>query len=415
MRFPARMTPARARSMAGRGRRAARRRSAAGRSAVGRRGAVAAGAAVALAAWGVSAPVSASASVRRPAAPFTATYHYRGAVLQTVIVPAGASVAAVRVIGGKGGRARSGTSFITGGDGAQVSGRIAVTAGQVLTLAVAGYGGDADGDRSPGAGGFGGTGYGGRGGGSSVEDGGGGGGASSIEICCVPERVVVAGGGGGAGGQGLFGGVDQGGPGGSSGATVDPGHNGKGPGAGKGGGGAANGAPAGGAGGNGSNSGGAGGGGGAGLTGGGGGGGGGLGAGGGGGGGAASSDFTPRLEASSISRGTTSDGNGLIEITWNSAGALACSGETVHVPLDSPGVPVRLHCADASRPMIFWVDAFPDHGHLVHWDLSTGAFTYIPDPGYAGTDSMVFQALTEDGASLPYTVTFAITASHPRP
>jgi hypothetical protein len=341
----------------------------------------------------------------------TETFTYRGpSADQSVIVPGGASVADVRIIGGKGGGAKSGDTYITGGDGALVTGKIAVTAGQTLRLRVAGFGGDADGNRNPGAGGWGATGYGGRGGGSSRGDGGGGGGASSIEIGTPAVRVAVAGGGGGAGGMGFAGGSDAGGPGGSTGVTVDPGHNGKGIGAGKGGGGAANGVPAGGGGGNGSNLGGAGGGGGAGLIGGGGGGGGGTGGGGGGGGGAASSDVTSLLTASSVVRGVTSDGNGLIVITWNTVSAPVCFGQDVQVPLNSLGVPVQLHCSDTSRPTSFRIVALPDHGTLVNRDLTTGTFTYVPDAGYVGTDSMMYQALTGDRASVPYTVTFIIAA-----
>jgi hypothetical protein len=276
----------------------------------GWRRALVAGTVVAMAAFGGWVPVSASAQAPPP---LTETFRYVGPVAQSIVVPAGVGVAEVRVVGGEGGGAHA-YMYITGGDGAQVSGNISVTPGQSLTLKVAGYGGTADGDRSPGAGGWGATGYGGRGGGSSSGDGGGGGGASSIEI--DGQTIVIAGGGGGAGGVGFNRVVNIGGPGGSSGTTVDPGHKGGGPGAGQGGSGAGNGVPPGGGGGNGSNLGGAGGGGGAGFTGGAGGAGGGTGGGGGGGGGAGSSDFTSRLAAGSVVRGTTDDGNGLIAITW---------------------------------------------------------------------------------------------------
>lgn len=53
---------------------------------------------------------------------------------------------------------------LTGGDGAEVTGRLIVTPGQVLTAKVGGYGGDANDDRYPGDGGWGATGRGGRGG-----------------------------------------------------------------------------------------------------------------------------------------------------------------------------------------------------------------------------------------------------------
>jgi hypothetical protein len=350
------------------------------------------------------------------ALPVTETFSYRGHLAQSVVVPAGTTVAEVRAIGGKGGGAYENSDhsgeYYTGGDGAQVSGEIAVTPGQVLTVKVAEYGGDSDYNRNPGKGGWGATGNGGRGGGATHGDGGGGGGATSVEIAgcetCTHSLVLLAGGGGAGGGRGYIGG--GGGPGGSSGATVDPGHDGKGPGAGKGGGGGGNGTPAGGGGGNGSNLGGAGGGGGAGSTGGSGGGGGGLGGGGGGGGGAGSSQITSRLTKHNIIRGGTSDGNGLVSITWNEVSAPVCPDQTVHVPQDSPGVHVQLHCEQTSRPTSFRIVALPDHGLLDHRDLIKGTFTYVPRPGFAGTDSMMFQALSGDAASAPSTVTFEVSS-----
>jgi hypothetical protein len=263
---------------------------------VRRRTALVSGTAMAIAACGLWVPVSASAHA--PSAPLsTETFGFLGPVEQPVGVPRGMHVAEVRVIGGKGGSTYSSTarqpkSLVTGGEGAQVSGTIAVIPGQYLTLRVGGYGGDADSNLNPGRGGWGATGNGGRGGGSSSIDGAGGGGASSIEI--DGQTIVIAGGGGGGGGLGYTTGIDAGGPGGSSGATVDPGHNGKGPNAGKGGGGRGNGVPAGGGGGNGSHLGGA-------------------------GGGAGSSEVTSRLTASSVIRGSTKDGDGLISITWKAS------------------------------------------------------------------------------------------------
>jgi hypothetical protein len=302
MRIPAMMTPIWARSVAGQG------------GAAAGRGALVAGLAVAMAAWGawVPAPVSARPVSARPAVLVTETFGYVGPHAQQTIVPEGASVAHVRVVGGMGGSSDFNGEYVTGGDGAQVSGPIAVTAGEVLTLKVAGSGGDADVIVFPGGGGWGGTGYGGGGGTSAWGDGGGGGGASTLAI--GDHTVVEAGGGGGAGGRG-FNVFTGGGPGGSSGATVDPGHDGRGLGAGLGGRGALNGVGAGGGGGNGSAGGGGGGGGGAGYRGGLGGGGGSFGGGGGGGGGAGST--LRALPDSSVVRGVTSDGNGLIEITWN--------------------------------------------------------------------------------------------------
>jgi hypothetical protein len=281
---------------------------------------------------------------------------------------------------------------------------------------VGGYGGDADRDVNPGPGGWGATGNGGRGGGASRGDGGGGGGATGIAIgaCagCAGSTVLVAGGGGGAGGVGSYSDVDNGGPGGSSGATVDPGHQGQGVAAGTGGGGGANGSPPGGGGGNGKDLGGAGGGGGAGGVGGSGGAGGRFGGGGGGGGGAGSSHPSPQLGHLSIVRGTTSDGNGLVAITWADA-VPNCLDQTLTVPLDSPGVPVQLRCAGTSRPTSFRIVATPEHGHLDNRDLTRGSFTYVALPGYSGLDTMTFQALTDGAASVPATVTFVVDQTVP--
>jgi hypothetical protein len=391
----------------------ARVRSAAGWGgpAAARRGALVAWAAVALAAWGGWLPASASASGRAPAAPLNDEFRYVGpGIEQTVIVPAGASSAEVRVVGGKGGSTVP-AGNITGGDGARVTGRISVSPGQLLRMKVAGAGFDVEASSvSPGAGGWGATGYGGHGGRSSEGFGAGGGGASSLAI--GDATVVLAGGGGGAGGAGFSSLFDRGGPGGSSGRTVDPGHDGKGAGEGRGGGGGGNGMPPGGNGGDGNYRGGGGGGGGAGSTGGAGGGGGGFGGGGGGGGGAGSSYHSHQLEGPSVVRGSTSDDNGLITITWNQVIApVSCSALRVHIPIDSPAEPVRLHCTATSGPVRFRIDAPPAHGHLRKLELRKGIFSYEPDTGYTGTDSVLFQALSGGQASAPYVVTFAVRGS----
>jgi hypothetical protein len=270
--------------------------------------AVAAVAAVTLGAW-----TPATAALPSPARLLgTETFGYVGNTQQEVTVPAGADAATLRVIGGKGGGNTQTSRFVTGGDGAQVTGQIPVRQGEVLTLEVAGKGSDAG--SLAGAGGWGGTGNGGNGAEGTYCDGGGGGGATTVRIGTT--LVVAAGGGGGAGGEGWLPYVDAGGPGGSSGTTADAGHNGTGGGAGKGGGGAANGVSAGGGGGGGHAGGGGGGGGGAGAVGGGGGAGGGIGAGGGGGGGGASSYYSSLLQGPSVIRGTTPNGDGEVVIDW---------------------------------------------------------------------------------------------------
>jgi hypothetical protein len=332
----------------------------------------------------------------------TETFHYTGQP-QPVTVPGGFDLAVVRVVGGKGGSTYASipAEWITGGDGAQVTGRLPVAAGQVLTVEVGGYGGDGDGNSSPGEGGWGATGRGGRGGLSSQNDGGGGGGASGIEV--GGQDVVVAGGGGGAGGTG--GGIFSytGGPGGSSGETVDPGHDGTGPGAGKGGAGAGNGQGPGGVGGNSSVNGGAGGGGGNGLTGGAGGSGGGAGGGGGGGGGAGSS-LVSSLELGRVVRGQTADGNGVISITWEHGVAPDCPDQQADVDHDSQGTRYQLRCSGAGS---FRVELAPGHGRLESFDQHSGTFSYVPDRGFSGVDTASFTA-SAGAAQTTFTVDFVV-------
>jgi hypothetical protein len=361
----------------------------------------------------VSVPAGATAAVAAPAAELTETFGYVGPTPQDVVVPDGARTVAVSVIGGMGGATRAGSATVTGGDGANVTGTIAVTAGEQLRLLVAGRGRDGAGTTHPGDGGWGATGDGGRGGSgfNGAYDGGGGGGASAIEIGDAP--AVIAGGGGGAAGHGFAAGSDIGGPGGSSGATVDSGHNGSGPDAGRGGVGGVKISGPGGGGDNGSYTGGGGGGGAAGYRGGGGGGGGGFFGGGGGGGGAGSSHYTAALETARVVRGVTTDGNGRITLTWNNVVAPTCFDQEVEVPRDSLGIAVQLHCTPTSRPSGFKIDSRPLHGNLIDVNLTAGTFTYIPDPGYTGTDSLAYQAFTADRVSAVYTVVFLVREATP--
>jgi len=289
----------------------------------------------ALAALGAAVPASAAVSARiRPLQ--TVEFGYVGPRSQPVTVPSGVVYADVRVIGGHGGAATAGTCCVyAGGDGAQISGRLPVYGGEVLQLYVAAGGAEGTGTGAGGAGGWGFTGPGGPGGhgsGTYGYVGGGGGGASSI--VAFPQTVVVASGGGGGGGKGFESRIDDGGAGGSAGEFgADSGHSGKGPGAGGGGAGGANssGGGTGGGGGSWSGGGGGGGGGGAGVAGGYGGGGGGFGGGGGGGGGAGSWRYAPSLQNPHVSRGTTSNGNGLIVITWVTGPLVSWTRNTVQI------------------------------------------------------------------------------------
>jgi hypothetical protein len=99
---------------------------------------------------------------------------------QTTVVPAGAYVAEVRVVGGHCGEDCRSSDCPPGGDGAQITGWFAVFGGEVLTANVAGRGGNNNGNASPGDGGWGSAG-GGRGGSASgTGSDGAGGGATSL-------------------------------------------------------------------------------------------------------------------------------------------------------------------------------------------------------------------------------------------
>jgi hypothetical protein len=114
-------------------------------------------------------------------------------------VPAGVDEARFELVGGEGGTANPGTGrAAAGGKGARVAGTVAVTAGETLSIVVAGAG------TSGGAGGFGG---GGSAGSASRNDlrGAGGGGASSVGRGAT--ALMVAGGGGGGGSWGAAGGA----------------------------------------------------------------------------------------------------------------------------------------------------------------------------------------------------------------
>jgi hypothetical protein len=358
-----------------------------------------------VATWGLGVPASSGAPASG-APGGTDTYRYTGKS-QTVVVPADINAIEVRVVGGHGGRSSgvaSSTGYV-GGDGAQVAGRIAVKAGQTLTVDVGGFGGDATDTGDAGAGGWGGTGNGGAGGKKGTWAGGGGGGSSMILL--DGQRLIVSGGGGGAGGGGFIDPADAGAPGGSTGVTVDAGHDGHGPGSGKGGGGGGNGGKAaGGGGGDGKHLGGGGGGGGAGVVGGAGGGGGGAGGGGGGGGGGGTSFVSPQVELASLTRSVDAGNNGIISVTWEHLDAPQCAAQTIDVAHASPGVLVQLHCADVSRPASFQLRSGPSHGKLVGFDVAKGTFTYVPAVDYAGTDTVTFAATAVGQVSADTTVTF---------
>jgi len=117
----------------------------------------------------------------------------------TFIVPDGVSHVSVAAIGAQGGAGYEGGCYA---DGAEVTGTLAVTAGETLYVEVGGQGGDSDASANP-AGGSNGGGTGGSGGFASRAAGGG---ASEVRtlpaadgVSPVDSRLLVAGGGGGGG------------------------------------------------------------------------------------------------------------------------------------------------------------------------------------------------------------------------
>ena len=163
---------------------------------------------------------SQSVTVSQAVGPQTTTYNSVGT--NTFTVPAGVTSIQLTVIGGGGGGggadAQPGSA---GRAGARVSGTLAVTPGQILTVSVGSGGGGGSSVAGSAPGGPGGTnslgysgGSGSAAGGSGSSGGGGGGGAASAVLVNGSPTVVAAGGGGGGGG-----GLDSGGQGVSPGGT----------------------------------------------------------------------------------------------------------------------------------------------------------------------------------------------------
>lgn len=353
------------------------------------------------------APTSEAAPPISVGVPNPQTFPYQGAPVY-VNVPNGVNAIQVDVVGGTGGVGPySGGHKVSGGAGAEITGRIAVTPNQLLQVRVGGLGqpGVTAPPTAGGVGAWGATGNGGSGGSSGAFSGGGGGGASAVYFGYGTDNpIAIAGGGGGAGGGGF---ISGGGGGGSSAVTAGSGAGGSGPGSGGGGGGATE---SGGAGGNGGDAnvvaqGGGGGGGGGGVRGGGGGGGGGFGGGGGGGGGAGSSSFSPRLELPTIGSGPL--GDGYVKITWLNV-MPRCLDQQVDVPHNSPGVTFALNCDSDPRPSSYQILSGPSHGTLQPNQFLNSLFTYVPQTGFAGIDTITFSAVAAGVVSPPQTVTFVV-------
>ena len=174
---------------------------------------------------------SQSVTVSQAVGPQTTTYNSVGT--NTFTVPAGVTSIQLTVIGGGGGGGGADSSPGSAGRaGARVSGTLAVSPGQILTISVGSGGGGGTSDQGSAPGGVGGTnnlGYSGGSGSAAgptpISGGGGGGGAASAVLVNGSPTVVAAGGGGGGGGgngvpgQGVSPGGTSGGIAGSAGQT----------------------------------------------------------------------------------------------------------------------------------------------------------------------------------------------------
>jgi len=159
-------------------------------------------------------------------AAFPTAQTFTSAGESTFIVPAGVSDVTVTAIGAQGGAGYEGGCYA---NGAEVTGTLAVTAGETLYVEVGGQGGDSDSTANP-AGGSNGGGSGGSGG-FAGRAAGGGGGASDVRtlpaadgLSPVDSRLLVAGGGGGGGDSyaGCSGGVGGSTPAAGNGAGAGP-------------------------------------------------------------------------------------------------------------------------------------------------------------------------------------------------
>lgn len=67
--------------------------------------------------------------------------------------------------------------------------------------------------------------------------------------------------------------------------------------------------------------------------------------------------------------------------------------------------------ATGTGPMSFLIVTQPDNGQLNFTDASSGAFTYVPNTGFSGTDSFMFSASNAGGASGTATESITVQAS----
>jgi hypothetical protein len=73
-----------------------------------------------------------------------------------------------------------------------------------------------------------------------------------------------------------------------------------------------------------------------------------------------------------------------------------CLDQAVHVAPDGPGAAVTLGCTRWDGVGHYEVSQ-PPHGRFQNLNVSAGTFTYVPDPGFQGTDTITFRWVSMNG------------------
>jgi hypothetical protein len=88
--------------------------------------------------------------------------------------------------------------------------------------------------------------------------------------------------------------------------------------------------------------------------------------------------------------------------------APTCAPSSTVTSTNTPVTPA-LSCSDqAGSPVTYAIVSQPAHGTLSAFNPSTGAATYTPDSGYAGTDSFTYNSSSINGTSQPSTVSIVV-------
>jgi hypothetical protein len=87
-----------------------------------------------------------------------------------------------------------------------------------------------------------------------------------------------------------------------------------------------------------------------------------------------------------------------------------CPPLTAAAPAPGASVTLTLACTEPTgAPLGYWIDEVPEHGTLE--GVSETAVTYTPDPGFSGTDTFTYGAVSDlGGFSAPATATITVPA-----